>query len=161
MIEVTARDRNKKMVSRIEEKYLFSFIDHGSQYQHNENIWNGFYIRSRYRYVKNKTSVTPNQGQLVRGHALYHHCYSFSIVTAHALYSAVSVAGSKAGLVSQLAQVSRKWNAIHTMPGGDLFGNVCFNFYRTPARADLDFLIMIDAESLSIIERDVRRFFRQ
>ena len=38
----------------------------------------------------------------------YGHAPSFSMVTAQALYSAVRVIGSKAGLVSQLAQASRK-----------------------------------------------------
>ena len=44
--------------------------------------------------------------------------YSFSIFTAQALYSAVWEIGSKAGFVSQLAQASRKWKAIQTIPAG-------------------------------------------
>jgi len=44
--------------------------------------------------------------------AIFTERQSFWIFTAQALYSDVWLTGSNTGLVSQLAQVSRKWKAI-------------------------------------------------
>jgi hypothetical protein len=44
--------------------------------------------------------------------------HSFSICTAQVLCSAVHDNGSNTAIVSQLAQVSRKWNAIQSILGG-------------------------------------------
>ena len=68
--------------------------------------------------------------------------YSFSIWTAHALYSAVKDTGSNAGFVSQLAQFSRKWKAIHTMPAGT--SGVTLALTMTSPRRDFTLIFSSD-----------------
>src|SRR5512135_2319768 len=47
--------------------------------------------------------------------------YAFSICTAQTLYSGILETGSRAALVSLLAEASAKWNGIKMVPGAALW----------------------------------------